>query len=195
MLNTLRKKNKVNQIKNNIKKKPFEGKQRSRLENILKLLKPIFKKIKQQDICNVKNAHKILNLSVELSQLHINLSKIYEFNPILKRFRTQQEWYLLHLVNIYSAKGETCYKEKLAQHPLLANLCSYKTLYKSIDALVAEGLFIVMPGYMANGKKTLHKNIRPSELLVTAYLTANIENLLDNLKFIKKNTKLTIGDA
>lgn len=174
--------------------KKFTGKQKDRVKNIINLIKPTLKKIKADHLCTLANAHKILRLSIELSQTHLNLSKSYEFNPLLKRFGSQKEWYLLHLVNIYSARGDKCYKEKLAQHPLLINKASYKTIYKVIDELVAEGLFIEMPEHTSDGINNGYKNIRPSEELAGAYFQANVEHLVDNLKFLKENTKLTIGD-
>ena len=172
--------------------KNWKSPQKKRLKNILNLIRPDLKRIKADDLCTEENAHQILMLSGEISKIHLKLSSYYETCPILEKFRTANHWYLLHLVNLGSVTGRKIYKETLVKENLLSK-SSAKTIYKMIDDMVAEGLFIEMPEYTEeNGTQNGYKNLRPSEELTAAYLRANIKSLIDNLTFLQEHTKISI---
>ena len=179
----------MNVEKSTIKK--FNKVQKARLLNILDFIRPNLKKIKADHLCTLENAHKILNLSSQLSGIHLDMARDYEENNILRKFRKTESWYLLHLVNLHSASGQKCYKENLVKNPLFRHQ-SMKTTYKDIDKLVKDKVLIEMPEFRSDGKQNGYKNLRPSEEVAGAYFDWNIKNLLLNLKFLKDNTKINI---
>tara|TARA_X000001388_G_scaffold56158_1_gene41388 strand:- start:39 stop:614 length:576 start_codon:yes stop_codon:yes gene_type:complete len=180
---------KMNVEKSTVKK--FNKFQKTRVENILNLIRPNMKKIKADHLCTLENAHKIMNLSSQLSGIHLDMAIDYEENNVLKKCRKAESWYLLHLVNFYSASGQKCYKENLVKNSLFKHQ-STKTTYKDIDKLIKDKIFIEMPEFRSDGVQNGYKNLRPSEEVAGAYLDWNVKNLLCNLKFINENTKINI---
>ncbi len=116
-----------------------------------------------------------------------------EKDEVLKGFNTPIKWQLLHIVNEESTKGNQVYKEKLLKHPDIK--VSATTLFKAIDDLLADGLFIDLEAYKDQHKKKKDNrsvNLRPSVGVVVAYIKLNVEFLLNTLAMIKENTKVKI---
>ena len=166
---------------------------KQRLNDILTGIKPHFEKINADHLCNVENASSVLKIAGRLGAIHRQIHVDWEKDEVLKGFNTPIKWQLLHIVNEESTKGNQVYKEKLLKHPDIK--VSATTLFKAIDDLLEDGLFIDLEAYTDQHKKKRDNravNIRPSVGVVVAYIKLNVEFLLNTLSMIKENTKVKI---
>jgi hypothetical protein len=164
-----------------------------RLNDILTGIKPHFKKINADHLCNVENAKSVLKIAGRLGAIHRQIHKDWEKDEILKGFNTPIKWQLLHIVNEESTKGNPVYKEKLIKHPDIK--VSATTLYKAVDDLLADGLFIDLEAYTDQHLKKKDNravNLRPSVAVVVAYIKLNVQFLLNTLEMVRENTKVKI---
>jgi hypothetical protein len=166
---------------------------KQRLNDILTGIKPHFEKINADHLCNVENASYVLKIAGRLGAIHRQIHVDWEKDEVLKGFNSPIKWQLLHIVNEESTKGNPVYKEKLLKHPDIK--VSATTLFKAIDDLLEEGLFIDLEAFKDQYKKKKDNrsiNLRPSVAVVVAYIKLNVEFLLNTLDMIKEHTKVKI---
>ena len=176
-------------IAQKIEVKNWSDQQQERAIEICKRLKPAYKKINAEHICNLQNVDKVLSMSRDFGFMNIRNHEIFYEYKALKPFNTNLKNLILHYVLMYSASGEIIYKEKLAKK---VN-ASHKTVQIIIDDLVKSGAFIKMPPHTEKLEDDRINNIRPSVDVTVAYIDYNVRNAINNLKFASAWTKIKLN--
>ena len=164
--------------------------QKERAEQLCKRIKPSYKKIKAESICNTKNVEKVLAMSKDIGFMNVRNHVRYAEYKALKPFDTHLKNLILNYVVYCSAAGETIYKEKLAKK---VN-ASHKTVQKIIKDLIADGSFIEMAAHSVTEKDKDYRiiNIRPSVDVSVAYIDYNIRAIINDMKFVAAWTKIKL---
>ena len=160
--------------------KKINNKQKERVNSIMTKINPSLKNIdagwKAQ-----KEFPRVARLLTKLCYINIDCNSYWFKHPALRKFTSNESRFLLHKIMKKSVNGKPCYKEMLCQYKDLG--ISYKTVYKIIDDLVAEGCLIYFPEYTADynkSKKKNYENIRPSEEVAAAYFDVYTKHMKDN---------------
>jgi len=170
---------KLEKIKENLSEK-LDEKQHLRASEIIKRLKPLYKKIFAEHHCNLNSVNRILEMSQALSIANIKKDHNANNDPILKYFwRNTDRWNLLNYVNYYSAAGKIIYKEALSKFIGV----SHKTLSKYINEALEGDYFIIMNPHSESVKDNRIINIRPSIDTTVAYINWHVLNMEENFKF------------
>ena len=170
---------KLEKIKKNLSEK-FDKKQHQRASEIIKRLKPLYRKIFAEHHCNLNSVNRILEMSQALSIANIKKDHNANSDPILKYFWSNADkWNLLNYVNYYCAAGKIIYKEALSKHIGV----SPKTLNKYINEALDGDYFIIMAPFLENLKDNRILNIRPSIDTTVAYIDWHVKNMEENFKF------------
>ena len=175
-------------IAQKIEVKNWSDQQQERAIEICKRLKPAYKKINAEHICNLQNVDKVLSMSRDFGFMNIRNHERFNEYKALKPFNTHLKNLILHYVLMYSATGEIIYKEKLAKK---VN-ASHKTVQKIIDDLVECGAFIKMPPHTKKLDDDRINNIRTSVDVTVAYIDYNVRSAINNLKFASAWTKIKL---
>jgi len=170
---------KVEKIDEKVNEK-LNTKQQLRASEIIKRLKPLYKKIFAEHHCNLNSANRVLEMAQALSIANIRKDHNANSDPILKYFWSNADkWNLLNYINYYCAAGKIIYKEALSKHIGV----SPKTLNKYINEALEGDYFIIMDPYLENLKDNRIINIRPSIDTTVAYIDWHVKNMEENFKF------------
>ena len=162
--------------------------QNKRAADLCDKLRPVYKKLKAEHICNLKNIDKVLAMSKDISFIHIRDHVRWNEYKALRTFNTHLKHELLSYVIYSSASGTLMYKEKLAKKVH----SSHKTVQKIIDELVADGAFIEMPPHTVKNNDDRIINLRPSVEVVVAFIDYSLSRMINDMKFISAYTKIKL---
>ena len=176
-------------VSKKIEPNKWSKKQYDRACELCKRLKPAYKKINAENICNMHNVEKVLAMSKDFAFMNIRDHEMFYEYEALKPFNTHLKCLLLNYVIYSSAAGEVMYKEKLAKK---VN-ASHKTVQKIIDDLVECGAFIQMLPHSEKLNDDRIINIRTSIDVTVAYIDYNVRNAINNLKFTSAWTKIKLN--
>jgi len=160
--------------------------QNKRAADLCDQLRPVYKKLKAEHICNLKNIDKVLAMSKDISFIHIRDHVRWNEYKALKPFNTHLKHELLSYVIYSSASGTLMYKEKLAKK---VN-SSHKTVQKIIDELIASGSFIEMPPHTLKNNDERIINLRPAVDVTVAFIDYSLVRMINDVKFISAYTKI-----
>lgn len=160
--------------------------QKERAADLCDKLRPVYKKLKAEHICNMKNIDKVLAMSKDISFIHIRDHVRWNEYKALRPFNTHLKHELLTYITYSSASGTLMYKEKLAKK---VN-SSHKTVQKIIDELVAAGAFIEMPPHTVKNNDDRIINLRPAVDVVVAFIDYSLSRMINDMKFISAYTKI-----
>ena len=160
--------------------------QNKRAADLCDQLRPVYKKLKAEHICNLKNIDKVLAMSKDISFIHIRDHVRWKEYKALKPFNTHLKHELLSYVIYSSASGTLMYKEKLAKK---VN-SSHKTVQKIIDQLIAAGSFIEMPPHTLKNNDDRIINLRPAVDVTVAFIDYSLVRMINDVKFISAYTKI-----
>ena len=172
--------------------KKMRAKQKNRVTSIMTKINPSLKNI-DAGWMTQREFPRVARLLTKLCYINIDWNNYWFKHPVLRKFSSNEAIYLLHKIMKKSVNGKPCYKEMLCGYKEL-NI-SYKTVYKIIDDLVADGCLIYFPEYTADynkSRKKNYENIRPSEEVAAAYFDVYTKHMKDNLEFLKHHTKIDI---
>ena len=166
----------------------WSSKQYDRALELCKRLKPAYKKINAESICNIKNVDKVLCMSRDIAFMNVRNHMRYTEYKALKPFDTHLKNLILNFVLYYSASGEPIYKEKLAKK---VN-ASHKTVQKIIDDLIDSGSFIKMQPHSTEINDDRIINIRTSVDVTVAVIDYNVRAIINDMKFVSAYTKIKL---
>ena len=162
--------------------------QNKRAADLCDRLRPVYKKLKAEHICNLKNIDKVLAMSKDISFIHIRDHVRWNEYKALRPFNTHLKHELLCYVIYSSASGTLMYKEKLAKKVH----SSHKTVQTIIDELLAAKAFIEMPPHTVKNNDDRIINLRPSVEVVVAFIDYSLSRMINDMKFISAYTKIKL---
>ena len=149
-------------------------------KNYLRLIKKV-----NQDNLNFKidSEEKLDLIILGVNEFMVKRIDSFTINDCLSYFTQNMKRYrvMVMVMNEYSAKANTTYKEHIAKK---LTLYSYKTISNIIDETIEKGYFKYVSNTNKNGKEKI-KKFRPSTTLVSSYINWTLQHVAAINKFLK----------